>query len=154
MTVGNACAERRQRRDQPPGRQHHVDRHRDFRFQPRSKPAGAGLQPIHADASRRASARMARPASVSAGRRVRAVEQPQAAELLLEIGDRVADHRLPPVELARRGRKAPRLDDGQEHAELVQRGGTEVRHIESFDWFRSNLYRFTAIGSPATIASA
>ncbi|MEI9985635.1 MAG: hypothetical protein WDN69_22105 [Aliidongia sp.] len=57
------------------------------------------------------------------------VEQ-RDAELLLEIGDSVAHGRnRPPKPLGRR-REAARLDDGQEHPELIDAGKAWLGHFK------------------------
>jgi hypothetical protein len=77
----------------------------------------------------RASDSTAAPASVNAGLRLVAIEQLHP-ELLLEIGDRVADRRRSaPAPTARR-RETARLDHRKENGELVEAGHPRSLHFK------------------------
>ncbi len=117
-----------QSRNEPRSREHHIDRHGEFGFEPGQEARGLGAQPIDAKRHLSGFGQQGLSGLGQRGFATAAVEEPEPTELSLEIGDRVADDRLSAVEAASRSRKAALVNHGEKHAELVERRRTESGH--------------------------
>ena len=116
MTVGNSERNAFNAR----GWQHHIKCKMDFGLKTLKKPLHLRAKPV--DPVRNSSSlRKHRATGFGQLRFPRrfAVEQSDA-ELRLEIGDRVADHRSRAVELSGSSREAADIDDGQKNSQLIK----------------------------------
>ena len=118
--------------------EHHVHGHREFGLETFRHAAGARLEGVHVLGDR---ARFDQQQSAGLGQlRVAGAAVEQAdAELQLEIGQRLADHRLRTAQLAARSGKAALFGGGDEGAELVERDGIQHVSLKTMDFIE--IYR-------------
>src|SRR6185437_1726353 len=114
------AAQRLEALHQEGNREHRVDRQRDFRLDVRRHAFGAGADGPGARDQR---ARVAdqRPPGIGQLRRLAGAVEQAEAECRLERLDRLADRRLDPPELSRRGGKASGIGDSDQNPHLVER---------------------------------
>jgi hypothetical protein len=128
--------------DQSRRRQHHIDGKTDLPLHAIEQPLDLGAQVFDADRDR-PSFRQHRGAGLGQYRSPRpiAIEQLHA-ELLFQVGDRVADRGCGAPELTACRRKTSPLDHGDKHGELLETRHPRSRH---FYFLEQCLRYFTAI---------
>ena len=127
---GKLRLERLQNAHQHAGGEHHVDHHRHFRLQSAGQRLGARAHAIDLQGHGARIGQQGLARVRQGGLALAAVEQ-HHIQLFFQVGDGVADHRLRAVQLARRMGEAARVDDGDKHAQLVERRLARFSHGNS-----------------------
>ncbi len=124
---GIAFAEFIQRPDQLLGRPHHIHHQRHFRFQARGQSARLGEQAVQRDGEAARVRQDRAPRIGQLGPGGAGTGEQGDAQLALQIGDGIADHRIGAAQLAGSPGKAAGLHNRQEDRDLVQSGGFGVQ---------------------------
>jgi len=113
-------------------REHHIHRQRHLRLQPLAQGGGAGTQ-LTDHQARPPGIGHQRPAGRGQHRQAAGAVEQHHAQNLLQIADRVADHRLAAPQFSRGAGKAARVGNGDQHHELIDRGRAHIWHIDILD---------------------